>query len=99
MKKRILIIVFLLITAVAHSKSLDSLCKKKNAIACKDFGMRTKIPLYLQKACDLNLGSGCMELGLRNFKEKKVEEGEIAFKKGCKLNDGDSCSYLGAIYS
>lgn len=50
--------------------------------------------------CDLDNPQGCRELGLILSKGKSVaidiKGAEDAFKKGCELEDADSCGYLGA---
>ena len=57
---------------------------------------------FFQKACGLNDGGGCFNLGLMYEKGKGVKQDDFKafkiFQKACDLNDGSGCSQLGFMY-
>ena len=54
---------------------------------------------FYQKACGLNDGSGCSNLGVMHEKGKGVKQDNFKavkfFQKACDLNDGNGCFNLG----
>jgi TPR repeat protein len=57
----------------------------------------------LIKKCDLDDGSGCVNLGILYSNGYGVEEDKFKafelYKKACELNNGDGCVNLGYIYN
>ena len=57
---------------------------------------------FYQKACDLNDGSGCFNLGVMYKKGKGVKQDDLKalkfYQKACDLNYGSGCSNLGVMH-
>ncbi len=65
----------------------------------QDFSKARK---YFEKACDLNNGRGCSNLGVLYQNGQGVEKDLIKatyfYSKACELNNGDGCGALGGLY-
>ncbi|GAA8729800.1 hypothetical protein HpBT353_01170 [Helicobacter pylori] len=65
----------------------------------QDFSKARK---YFEKACDLNNGGGCSNLGVlyQNGQgvEKNLTKAAQFYSKACELKEGDGCGALGALY-
>ncbi|WP_154466089.1 tetratricopeptide repeat protein [Helicobacter pylori] len=65
----------------------------------QDFSKARK---YFEKACDLNNGRGCSNLGVlyQNGQgvEKDLTKAAYLYSRACELKDGWGCSFLGALY-
>ncbi len=65
----------------------------------QDFSKARK---YFEKACDLNNGGGCSNLGVLYQNGQGVEKDLIKaayfYSKACELNNGDGCGALGGLY-
>ncbi|EPZ70567.1 hypothetical protein N200_00630 [Helicobacter pylori UM065] len=57
---------------------------------------------YFEKACDLNNGWGCNNLGdsYQNGEgvEKDLTKAAYLYSKACELKEGDGCGALGGLY-
>ncbi len=57
---------------------------------------------YFEKACDLNNGGGCSNLGVLYQNGQGVEKDLIKaayfYSKACDLNNGRGCGNLGVLY-
>ncbi len=57
---------------------------------------------YIEKACELNYGTGCSALGIlytnKDFGEKNYKKALALMTKGCDLNDDLGCFTLGGAY-
>ncbi len=57
---------------------------------------------YFEKACDLNNGGGCSNLGVlyQNGQgvEKNLTKAAYFYSKACELKEGDGCGALGGLY-
>ncbi|EPZ67550.1 beta-lactamase [Helicobacter pylori UM038] len=57
---------------------------------------------YFEKACDLNNGGGCSNLGVLYQNGQGVEKDLIKaaylYSRACELKDGWGCSFLGVLY-
>ncbi|GAA9079949.1 hypothetical protein Taitung30_02100 [Helicobacter pylori] len=65
----------------------------------QDFSKARK---YFEKACDLNNGGGCSNLGVLYQNGQGVEKDLIKaaylYSRACDLKDGMGCKNLGALY-
>ncbi|WRD63354.1 sel1 repeat family protein [Helicobacter pylori] len=65
----------------------------------QDFSKARK---YFEKACDLNNGRGCSNLGVlyQNGQgvEKYLTKAAYLYSRACELKDCWGCSFLGALY-
>ncbi|GAA6827060.1 hypothetical protein HpHNI20_02780 [Helicobacter pylori] len=65
----------------------------------QDFSKARK---YFEKACDLNNGGGCSNLGVLYQNGQGVEKDLIKaayfYSKACELKEGDGCGALGVLY-
>ncbi|GAA6940835.1 hypothetical protein HpHUE59_02400 [Helicobacter pylori] len=65
----------------------------------QDFSKARK---YFEKACDLNNGGGCSNLGVLYQNGQGVEKDLIKaayfYSKACELKEGDGCGALGGLY-
>ncbi len=65
----------------------------------QDFSKARK---YFEKACGLNNGRGCNNLGdlYQNGQgvEKDLTKAAYLYSKACELKDGWGCSFLGGLY-
>ncbi|GAA9035236.1 hypothetical protein HpHA134_02120 [Helicobacter pylori] len=57
---------------------------------------------YFEKACDLNNGGGCSNLGVLYQNGQGVEKDLIKaaylYSRACELKEGDGCGALGGLY-
>ncbi|BAW42700.1 cysteine-rich protein H [Helicobacter pylori] len=65
----------------------------------QDFSKARK---YFEKACGLNNGRGCSNLGVL-YKdgqgvEKNLTKAAYLYSKACELKEGDECGALGGLY-
>ncbi|GAA7644616.1 hypothetical protein BTM240_11950 [Helicobacter pylori] len=64
----------------------------------QDFSKARK---YFEKACGLNNGGGCSNLGVlyQNGQgvEKDLIEAAYLYSRACELKDGWGCSFLGGV--
>ncbi|GHQ56337.1 hypothetical protein VN1227_02960 [Helicobacter pylori] len=62
----------------------------------------TQARKYFEKACDLNNGEGCSNLGVlyQNGQgvEKDLTKAAQFYSKACELNNGFGCAALGDLY-
>lgn len=65
----------------------------------QDFSKARK---YFERACGLNNGGGCSNLGVLYQNGQGVEKDLIKaayfYSKACELKEGDGCGALGALY-
>ncbi|GAA9458007.1 hypothetical protein BTM443_03200 [Helicobacter pylori] len=65
----------------------------------QDFSQARK---YFEKACGLNNGGGCSNLGVLYQNGQGVEKDLIKvaylYSRACELKEGDGCGALGALY-
>ncbi|GAA9164791.1 hypothetical protein HpHA187_01880 [Helicobacter pylori] len=65
----------------------------------QDFSKARK---YFEKACGLNNGGGCSNLGVLYQNGQGVEKDLIKvaypYSRACELKDGCGCSFLGVLY-
>ncbi|GAA7394874.1 hypothetical protein TH0573_01070 [Helicobacter pylori] len=65
----------------------------------QDFSKARK---YFEKACDLNNGGGCKNLGSLYYYGEGVEKNSIKatqfYSKACDLDNGLGCGALGVLY-
>ncbi|GAA8163085.1 hypothetical protein HpBT125_09530 [Helicobacter pylori] len=65
----------------------------------QDFSKARK---YFEKACDLNNGRGCNDLGVLYRDGQRVEKDLIKaayfYSKACELKESFGCGALGALY-
>ncbi|GAA9601137.1 hypothetical protein UBN86_14680 [Helicobacter pylori] len=65
----------------------------------QDFSKARK---YFEKACDLNNGRGCNDLGELYYNGEDVEKNSIKatqfYSKACDLDNGLGCGALGVLY-
>ncbi|GAA6864308.1 hypothetical protein CHC126_03530 [Helicobacter pylori] len=57
---------------------------------------------YFEKACGLNNGGGCKNLGVlyENGQgvEKNLTKAAYLYSRACELKEGDGCGALGALF-
>ncbi|HEC1780509.1 TPA: sel1 repeat family protein [Campylobacter lari] len=97
--KKVLIILAILFLNFAYSQ--EDLVEK--GIKAYENGDYVKAEKYLRKACDLNSGNGCTNLGFmyangQGVKKDNFKAAEL-YQKACDLNNGNGCFNLGAIYA
>jgi tetratricopeptide (TPR) repeat protein len=97
-----------IITNTQNKKYLEA-CTNDDSVACNKLGLIYKknknykdAKLFYTKACDLNYGLGCSNIGWM-YEEGKMmkqdyQKAKKLYKKGCDLNNGYSCCNLGGIY-
>ncbi|GAA7957454.1 hypothetical protein HpBT074_03650 [Helicobacter pylori] len=65
----------------------------------QDFSRARK---YFEKACGLNNGGGCSNLGALYYNGEVVEKDLIKatylYSRACELKEGDGCGALGGLY-
>ncbi|WP_257935532.1 Sel1 domain-containing protein [Campylobacter lari] len=96
--KKVLIILAILFLNFAYSQ--EDLVEK--GIKAYENGDYVKAEKYLRKACDLNSGNGCTNLGFMYANGQGVKKDNLKavefHQKACDLNNGSSCNNLGIMY-
>jgi tetratricopeptide (TPR) repeat protein len=97
-----------IITNTQNKKYLEA-CTNDDSVACNKLGLIYKknknyknAKFFYTKACDLNYGLGCSNIGWM-YEEGKMmkqdyQKAKKLYKKGCDLNNGYSCCNLGGIH-
>ena len=94
-----------LFLSAAICLSLSNITFANNVDLCAtkiQAGLYTDAVPYCEKACNLDEGSGCSNLGLLYDEGQGVkqnyQQAKTYYEKACNLNNGASCFYLGHSY-